>query len=271
MSTARPSMVESDTASRTSKRERRGWERYSLTDTEGKLIYRHQAMNCRLIDISLGGCCIRTEKRFTHGALAKVEVHFHLHGLPQRIAGITQWTSKGNELGIRFEHASPRTKNEFVALLTGLFDEAAAEAVREAALAEATTPVASTAPSPSAASSQPPLVSTDNGSIAAESAEPSSQAVIHFLKDGSQSAGDVIDLSMEGCTLRLVRPFTVGIYVRVEISFHIRGLVFQLAGVSQEIHDKHTVTFRFLDMSRRRREELTQAIEERRAEKPPQS
>ena len=242
-------------------RERRSWERYGFGEAQGKLLYGHAAMSCRFIDISLGGCCVRTEKRFAAGALAKLEVLFDLHGMPQRIAGITQWTGKGNELGIRFVHATPQAKNQFAALLTGLIDETAAAAVKEAVATAASAPVQSQL----AGSVQAADVSKAGEHSAVESAQDESQAVVHFLKDGSQIAGSVVNLSLEGCTLQLVRAFNLGIYVRVEISFHVRGLTFQLAGVSQEIYDKHTVGFRFLDVSRRRREELAQAIEEMRA------
>jgi len=246
--------------SRTSNRERRGWERYRFDQAEGKLIHGQSTMPCRFVDISLGGCCVSTEKRFAAGALARVEVLFDLHGMPQRIAGITQWTGKNNQIGIRFVHATPQAKNQFVALLTGLIDEGAAEAVREVV---ESAPVASapvqTEPTNSAqATGHPAAVEPST----VELAQGESQAVIRLLKDGSQIAGAVVDLSLECCTLRLVRAFTLGIYVRVEISFHLRGLTFQVAGVSHEVYDKHTVGFRFLDVSKRRLEELAQAIGE---------
>jgi hypothetical protein len=224
-------------------------------------------MPFRFVDISLGGCCVRTEKRFTDGALAKIEVVFDLHGIPQRIGGITQWTGRKNEIGIRFLHATPQDKNEFAALLTGLIDVAAAEAVREAVgvAASASAAVAPAPPPAANASQSTPPPAGDLTVIELESGE--SQAVVHFVKDGSEVAGTVVGLSLDGCTLHMVRPFNLGIYVRVEISLHVLGLILQLAGVSQEIHDKHTVAFRFLDVSRRRREELTQIVEEMRAAK----
>ena len=260
---------EGRTVSPAAGRERRAWERYQFGESAGKLIYRHAALPCRFIDISLGGCCVRTEKRFADGALAKLEVVFALHGLPQRIRGITQWTGRKNELGIRFVFATPQDKNEFAALLTGLIDEAAAEAVKEATGAAA---VASSAGVPARLPgagvpqlAPPQPQARDSAPMELDSGE--SQAVVHFVKDGSEVAGTVVDLGLEGCTLRVVRPFNLGIYVRVEISLHVRGLILQLAGVSQEIHDKHTVAFRFLDVSPRRREELAQLVEEMRAAK----
>jgi PilZ domain len=265
VSIARPPRVEPNAQAATpiSNRERRAWERYELANAEGKLIHRQAAMACRLVDISLGGCCVRTEKRFAAGALAGVDVVFDLHGLPQRIAGITQWTTKDHQVGIRFVHASPQAKNQLAALLTGLIDEVSAEAVREAVASAVITPGA-LVNRPVSSRPAPALPQADTPAPAFAESAQDSEAVVHFVKDGSQTAGAVVELTLENCTLHLVRPFTLGIYVRVEISFHIRGLFFQLAGVSQEIYDKQTIGFRFLDLSRRRREELAQAIEERR-------
>lgn len=270
--------VDAGTPARAAVRERRAWERYLLTETTGKIIYRQMGFPCEFRDISLGGCRVRTEQRFVAGALAKVDVLLELHGIAQRIGGMTQWTGKDNQLGIRFVHASPQTKNEFAALLSGLIDAVAAEAVKEAvkegvAVSAVAADKAASLLLTAGSAQLPVRALLQSGAPEVTAIEPEqreSQAVIRFLKDGSEMAGDVVDLSMAGCTLRMVRPFTLGIYVRVEVTFHVRGLVFQLAGVSQEIHDKCTVGFRFLDVSRRRGEELAQAIGELRALKEKQ-
>jgi hypothetical protein len=54
----------------------------------------------------------------------------------------------------------------------------------------------------------------------------------------------------------------VGIYTRVETEFRLEGLPFRLGGVVQAIHDRRTVGIRFLDMSSRKREQVTQLIED---------
>jgi hypothetical protein len=267
--------AEAGAPTRTSGRERRVWERYLLAETAGTIIYRHLTLPCRLLDISLGGCRVRMEQRFAAGALARVDVVLELHGITQRIGAMTQWTGKDNQLGIQFLHASALAKNQFAALLTGLIDEVAAEAVKEvvkqaAALSAGAIAATASTRQPEKQSGGPAQAIPPSGSGEAAAIEPEqkqSQAVIRFLKDGFEMASEVVDLSLEGCTLRTVRPFTLGIYVRAEVSFHVRGLVFQLAGVSQEIYDKCTVGFRFLDVSRRKREELEQVIEELRAAK----
>lgn len=268
--------TESGAPTRPSGRERRVWERYTLSDTAGTVFYRSLSLPCQLLDISLGGCRVRMEQRFAAGALARVDVALELHGIRQRMAGMTQWTAKNNELGIQFLHSSAQSKNQLAALLTGLIDEVAAEAVKEVAQQAVLGPAARTGalakqPASSTQSNKQANAAEVVESVPIEPERTASQAVIRFLKDGFEMAGEILDLSLEGCTLRMVRTFTLGIYVRVEVSFHVRGLVFQLASVSQEIYDKYTVGFRFLDVSRRKREELEQVIEELRAEKKKQA
>jgi c-di-GMP-binding flagellar brake protein YcgR len=83
-----------------------------------------------------------------------------------------------------------------------------------------------------------------------------------LVKGGISMPGRILNLSQGGCRLRTDERFSVGIYVRVEAEFYLHGLPFRLAGVSQAILDKNTIGVRFLDMSERRREQLTELIEE---------
>jgi hypothetical protein len=97
-------------------------------------------------------------------------------------------------------------------------------------------------------------------------------ATILLVKVGSRLSGRIVDLSMNGCRIRIDERFPVGIYTRVETEFSLEGLPFRLAGVIQAIHDRHSVGIRFLDMSQRKREQVEQLIaeiaelEEKRAE-----
>lgn len=88
------------------------------------------------------------------------------------------------------------------------------------------------------------------------------RAKLHLVKTGICMAGCIQDLSMAGCRLRTEEPFNVGIYVRVEAEFYLRGLPFRLGGVSQAIINKNTIGVRFLDMSERKRDQLAELIEE---------
>ena len=74
--------------------------------------------------------------------------------------------------------------------------------------------------------------------------------------------GRILNLSLGGCQIRMEERFNVGIYVRVEAEFFLHGLPFRVGGVSQAIVDKFTIGIRFLDMSERRRLQLSELIEE---------
>ena len=87
-------------------------------------------------------------------------------------------------------------------------------------------------------------------------------AVIHLIDLAVEVRGQICDLSLGGCRIRAERRFPVGIYRRVEIEFRLEGLPFRLGGVTQAIYDPFNVGIRFIDMSDRKREQLSQLIEE---------
>jgi hypothetical protein len=88
------------------------------------------------------------------------------------------------------------------------------------------------------------------------------RAKLLLVKAGIVMPSHILDLSLGGCRLRTESRFNVGIYVRVETEFYLHGLPFRLAGVSQVVLDKNTVGIRFLDLSERKREQLTELIAE---------
>jgi hypothetical protein len=87
-------------------------------------------------------------------------------------------------------------------------------------------------------------------------------AEILLINVAARVHGRILDLSIGGCRIRTDEPFPVGIYTRVETEFRLEGLPFRLAGVTQAIHDRRFVGIRFLDMSERKREQVTQLMEE---------
>jgi hypothetical protein len=87
-------------------------------------------------------------------------------------------------------------------------------------------------------------------------------ATIFLVDVASRAPGQILDVSLGGCKIHTIERFPVGIYRRVEVEFVLDGLPFRLGGVTQSLHDKHTVGVRFLDLSERKREHLTQVIEE---------
>jgi c-di-GMP-binding flagellar brake protein YcgR len=92
--------------------------------------------------------------------------------------------------------------------------------------------------------------------------EVDTKAIIFLINIASRLQGRILDLSLGGCRIRADERFPVGIYRRVETEFRLEGLPFRLGGVVQAIHDRRTVGIRFLDMSSRKREQVTQLIED---------
>ncbi len=88
------------------------------------------------------------------------------------------------------------------------------------------------------------------------------RANLLLVKTGITMSGRILNLSLGGCRIRTEERFDVGIYVRVEAEFYLHGLPFRVGGVSQAILDKHTIGVRFLDLSARRREQLSELMEE---------
>ncbi len=79
---------------------------------------------------------------------------------------------------------------------------------------------------------------------------------------GSTLQGRIADLSLSGCCIRTIERFPVGIYTRVETEFRLEGLPFRLGGVIQAIYDRNKVGIRFLDLSERKRQQVTDLIGE---------
>ena len=92
--------------------------------------------------------------------------------------------------------------------------------------------------------------------------EVDTSAIIYLVNIGSNLDGRILDLSPNGCHIRTVERFPVGIYTRVETGFYLNGLPFRLGGVIQAIYDRNNVGIRFLDMSKRSRERVDELIEE---------
>jgi hypothetical protein len=56
----------------------------------------------RILDLSLGGCRIRTEKDFPVGISTPVETEFHLRGMPFRLGGVIQAIHDRDTVGMQF-------------------------------------------------------------------------------------------------------------------------------------------------------------------------
>jgi len=90
-------------------------------------------ISCRIVDISLDGCRLRTKERFTAGLMVPVEVAFKIRGLAFRFGGTTEWTDGRNLVDIRFACFSARRKADLVEALSEVEAENAAKAAQQAA------------------------------------------------------------------------------------------------------------------------------------------
>jgi PilZ domain len=84
----------------------------------------------QVLDLSLGGCRMRTVERFPVGIYTRVEVEFRLQGLCFRLAGVIQAIYGWHEAGIRFLDVSARKREQVAELIEEI------EAMRSAAAAK---------------------------------------------------------------------------------------------------------------------------------------
>ena len=244
----------------------------------------------RMVDLSRGGCRLATPERMLVGILARVEVQFQLRGLAFRIVGVTAGTRTGKSFAVRFLDLPRRREEELAEVLAEVADltaepRVAAESPATASRAQDVVAIAAVAAPGSVAilpaaiiQQHAPAISTPIGSAPSASASVAPKAAgdrrsssrhavdtranLILVKGAIRMAGQILNLSLGGCRVRTDERFSVGIYTRVEAEFFLHGLPFRVGGVSQAILDKNTVGIRFLDMSDRRRDQLTELIAE---------
>ena len=90
----------------------------------------------RILDVSLGGCCIRTDQRFPLGIFRRVEAEFHVEGLPFRLGGVTQALYDRCTVGIRFLDVSVRKQAQLVQLIDEIKELRERERAAQAASTE---------------------------------------------------------------------------------------------------------------------------------------
>jgi hypothetical protein len=81
-------------------------------------------------------------------------------------------------------------------------------------------------------------------------------ATLFLLNHGASVLGQVIDLSLGGCRLRVPVEFRVRPHTRVEVTFKVNGIAFRLSGITQWTDSRQTVGVCFGEISSRRRDEL---------------
>jgi hypothetical protein len=98
--------------------DRRKHPRHKIDDTAVvHLIDIAAVVHGRIVDVSLGGCRIRTRRRFPAGAFRRVEIEFCVGGLPFRLGGVTQAIHDPFNVGIRFLDLSERKREQLVQLI----------------------------------------------------------------------------------------------------------------------------------------------------------
>ncbi len=90
-----------------------------------------------------------------------------------------------------------------------------------------------------------------------------------LLSGGGLVSGQMLDLSRGGCRLSTPKRIEIGILVRVEICFQLRGISFRIVGVTAGTRTGRSFAVRFLDMPRRAAAELVEVLEEIAAAPPP--
>jgi hypothetical protein len=276
-------------------RDRRVADRYDLNHAVGSLVHKGARIPCLMIDISLTGCCVKTTVPFSAGSLETVKVVFPIFEMVLGIWGVTQWVRGGHLLGIHFRHPTPLSKNQLAALLTCLIDGSAAEVIKKAMaqivadpgdnpiiqLEHPSTPFPAPEPEPEPAPepelvevfeepvvpqiqpalpAQRPVLACADQVLSMEAGD--SPASLTMPGDDNVFGGDIVDLSLTGCLMRLSRLRTVRLKAQAEVSFHVQGLPFRLACVTREMHDKRTLEIQFNQMSVRSRNDLNQVITE---------
>lgn len=99
-------------------RERRAQARHTV-DSRASILLLDLASrkDGRILDVSLGGCSIRSDERFPVGIYRRIEVGFTLDGLPFRLPGVIQSVHDRFTVGIRFLDVSDRKREQLQELI----------------------------------------------------------------------------------------------------------------------------------------------------------
>ena len=114
--------------------EHRRCYRYAVDEASVVLLVSHGLpMECRILDLSLEGCRMRTRERFHGGIEVRVEVTFKVNGLAFRFSGVTRWTDGQHMVGIQFVDVALRRREALAEVLDEVEAAQAAKAAKQAA------------------------------------------------------------------------------------------------------------------------------------------
>ena len=116
--------------------DRRSSPRFAV-DAEAKLLLvgHGLSMNCRVLDLSLKGCRMRTGGGIPAGIHVLVEVTFSVNRIPLRLGGVIRRSNGEDEVGIEFTGMSARRMEEWAEVVNEVEAVAALKAAEEAAKA----------------------------------------------------------------------------------------------------------------------------------------
>lgn len=241
-------------------RERRVHTRYPVEEEATILVRDHnQLLRCRVVDLSLEGCRIHSQDQMRLASGMQVEIAFRVNGIAFRFGGAIQWSDRRHEAGICFPSQDPRQARELGIALAELelslrHKMAAAEFANGAAPGGVGQGAGAASAAPARRFGQ------ERRAQAREHVDTS--ALIFLVKGGVHFTGRIVDLSFGGCCIRVADSLPLGIYIRVELEFRLRGLPFRLAGVIQSRRDQHSVGIRFLDVSERKQQQVAELMAE---------
>jgi hypothetical protein len=99
-------------------RERRKQARYEVDESAAIFFVKGGlTLQGRIENLSLSGCRIRTIERCLVDIYTRVEIEFHLQGLPFRLSGVIQSIHLRNTVGIRFLDLSERKQAQITELI----------------------------------------------------------------------------------------------------------------------------------------------------------
>jgi hypothetical protein len=109
--------------------ERRSSNRHAV-DTRATLILVKGGIRMpgQILNLSLGGCRLRTDERFSVGIYTRVEAEFYLHGLPFRVGGVSQAIL--DKIGVRFLDMSERRRDQLAELMAEIAEAEAGRGVQ---------------------------------------------------------------------------------------------------------------------------------------------
>lgn len=269
------------------------------------LLQRQARVPCRIVELSPSGCRLGEVEGLPANLVARVETIFKLRGIAFRLSGVMERSGGKDRARIRFLPIPSRRRDELAEVLRELEAENLARAKRQAAeklaaekqaqeraaeekaellarkhgepraAAEEPRPPARPSRAPRPAELQeavPTAAKAGNRDRRAQSRhEVDTTAEILLINIGARLRGRILDLSLSGCRIRTDERFPVGIYTRVETEFRLEGLPVRLGGVIQAIHgaDRLHVGIRFLDLTKSKREQVEQLIQEIEASRNP--